>query len=101
MTEVQTSVGRRIPAITAIALYARYWIETAFPLAQAAATMAGEQSTGTFLRVPGETDELRERYAARVESIDEGANRKRCSGQPAGLGRWPKNWGRRSGAPRR
>jgi len=51
---------------------ARYWIETAFPLAQAAAAMAGEQSTGTFLRVPGETDELRERYAARVESIDEG-----------------------------
>jgi ribulose-bisphosphate carboxylase large chain len=50
---------------------ARYWIETAFPLEQAAATMAGEQSTGTFLRVPGETDELRERYAARVESIDE------------------------------
>ena len=33
--------------------------------------MAGEQSTGTFLRVPGETDELRERYAARVESIVE------------------------------
>lgn len=33
--------------------------------------MAGEQSTGTFLRVPGETDELRERYAARVESIEE------------------------------
>ena len=51
---------------------ARYWIETAFPLAQAAATMAGEQSTGTFLRVPGETDELREHYAARVESIEEG-----------------------------
>jgi ribulose-bisphosphate carboxylase large chain len=53
-------------------IYARYWIETAFPLAQAAATMAGEQSTGTFLRVPGESDELRERYAARVESIEEG-----------------------------
>ncbi|MDP9050084.1 MAG: ribulose-bisphosphate carboxylase large subunit family protein [Acidobacteriota bacterium] len=53
-------------------IYARYFIETAFPLAQAAATMAGEQSTGTFLRVPGETDELRERYAACVESITEG-----------------------------
>jgi ribulose-bisphosphate carboxylase large chain len=52
-------------------IYARYWIETAFPLDHAAATMAGEQSTGTFLRVPGETDELRERYAARVESIEE------------------------------
>lgn len=50
---------------------ARYWIETAFPLADAAAIMAGEQSTGTFVRVPGETDELRERYAARVEEIVE------------------------------
>src|SRR5438477_10814984 len=50
---------------------ARYWIETAYPLQQAAETMAGEQSTGTFVRVPGETDELRERHAARVESIRE------------------------------
>jgi ribulose-bisphosphate carboxylase large chain len=50
---------------------ASYWIETAFPLEQAAAIMAGEQSTGTFVRVPGETDELRERHAARVESIRE------------------------------
>src|SRR5262249_6790547 len=50
---------------------ASYWIETAFPLEQAAEIMAGEQSTGTFVRVPGETEELRERYAARVESICE------------------------------
>ncbi len=53
-------------------IYARYWIETAYPLEQASATMAGEQSTGTFLRVPGETDELRERFAARVESVTPG-----------------------------
>jgi ribulose-bisphosphate carboxylase large chain len=52
-------------------IHARYWIETAYPLADAAAMMAGEQSTGTFVRVPGETDELRERYAARVEKIVE------------------------------
>src|SRR5579871_772022 len=52
-------------------IYARYWIETAFPLNQAAETLAGEQSTGTFLRVPGETDELRERHAARIEHIRE------------------------------
>jgi ribulose-bisphosphate carboxylase large chain len=50
---------------------ARYWIETAYPLEAAAAIMAGEQSTGTFVRVPGETDELREQYAARVEGISE------------------------------
>jgi ribulose-bisphosphate carboxylase large chain len=48
---------------------ARYWIETAFPLEQAAETMASEQSTGTFTRVPGETDELLERHAARVERL--------------------------------
>ena len=53
-------------------IYARYFIETAFPLERAAATMAGEQSTGTFLRVPGETDKLREQFAARVETIEEG-----------------------------
>jgi hypothetical protein len=36
-------------------IQARYWIETAYPLEVAAATMAGEQSTGTFVRVAGET----------------------------------------------
>lgn len=50
---------------------ATYLIETAFPLDQAAATMAGEQSTGTFVRVPGETDALREAHAARVEELVE------------------------------
>ena len=50
---------------------ATYEIETAFPLQQAAETMAGEQSTGTFVRVPGETDELREAHAARVEELVE------------------------------
>ncbi len=33
--------------------------------------MAGEQSTGTFVRVAGETDELRERFGARIESLVE------------------------------
>src|ERR1700723_3959719 len=52
-------------------IQARYWIETAFPLQDAADIMAGEQSTGTFSRVPGKTNELRERFAARVEQITE------------------------------
>jgi ribulose-bisphosphate carboxylase large chain len=52
-------------------IQARYWIETAFPLQQAAEIMAGEQSTGTFVRVPGETDELREAHAARIEHLRE------------------------------
>jgi len=68
---------------------AAYWIETAFPLASAATTMAGEQSTGTFIRVPGETDELRERYAARVESIRELAPAETVSLPGSGT---PKNW---------
>lgn len=50
---------------------ATYRIETAHPLEKAAASMAGEQSTGTFVRVPGETDALRERFGARVERIAE------------------------------
>lgn len=50
---------------------ARYLIETAEPLEKAAASMAGEQSAGTFVRVSGETDELRERFGAQVEHIEE------------------------------
>ena len=52
-------------------IIATYRIETAHPLERAAASMAGEQSTGTFIRVPGETDALRERFGARVERITE------------------------------
>lgn len=48
---------------------ATYWIETAFPLEQAAAALAGEQSSGTFVRVHGETDELRDRHLARIERL--------------------------------
>ena len=51
--------------------------------------MAGEQSTGTFLRVPGETDELRERFAATVESIQEGPPAASASLPGSGT---PKNW---------
>ena len=43
-------------------------IETAFPLGHAAATMAGEQSTGTFVRVPGETDEAH--FSEIVKALD-------------------------------
>jgi len=54
-----------------VRIFAKYWMETAFPLQQAAGVMAGEQSSGTFVKVPGETEELKQRYAARVESITE------------------------------
>ena len=51
---------------------ATYLIETPLPVEQAAASLAGEQSSGTFVAVPGETDELKQRFAARVEKITPG-----------------------------
>jgi len=49
---------------------ADYLIETPADPAEAAGVMAGEQSSGTFVTVPGETPELRERSAARVERVE-------------------------------
>ena len=51
------------------AIIARYRIETCLPLAQVAETIAGEQSSGTFLPVPGETEELKARSRAKVLDI--------------------------------
>ena len=48
---------------------ARYLIETPLPVEQAAAAIAGEQSTGTFMRLASETDAVSARAAARVVSI--------------------------------
>src|SRR5580658_6921803 len=50
-------------------IFATYLIETPMPVEQAAAVLAGEQSSGTFVAVPGETEELKQRFAARVEKI--------------------------------
>lgn len=49
---------------------ADYLIETAYSPQDAAEIMAGEQSSGTFRPVPGETPELKERAAARVERLE-------------------------------
>ena len=51
-------------------LQATYLIETPLEPAQVAEVMAGEQSCGTFTRVQGETDDLRERARATVEHIE-------------------------------
>ena len=51
-------------------IVATYLMETAFPIEQAADVVGGEQSSGTFVQVPGETADLRERFRARVEKID-------------------------------
>jgi ribulose-bisphosphate carboxylase large chain len=49
---------------------ATYDIESPVGVARAAEVLAGEQSTGTFTRLAAETDALRERSAARIESIE-------------------------------
>jgi ribulose-bisphosphate carboxylase large chain len=63
---------------------ATYLVETPLPVRDAAESLAGEQSSGTFVKVPGETVELRKRFAARVESVRELELLK----QPSLPGRW-------------
>ncbi|HET6873086.1 MAG TPA: ribulose 1,5-bisphosphate carboxylase, partial [Sporolactobacillaceae bacterium] len=50
---------------------ATYLIETPYSLEHAAAVMAGEQSTGTFVSVPGETESLKENHGAKIVAIKE------------------------------
>lgn len=50
-------------------IYATYWMETPYDIEQAAEVVGGEQSSGTFVQVPGETADLKERFRAKVESI--------------------------------
>lgn len=49
---------------------AKYFVETSVAAEKIAQVIAGEQSSGTFLSLPGETDELKERSRARVVRID-------------------------------
>lgn len=51
-------------------VHATYWIETPHDPRAAVEVMAGEQSSGTFVSVPGETPELKARFGARVERLD-------------------------------
>lgn len=50
---------------------ARYFVESSLPIERVAETIAGEQSSGTFMALPGETDELKQRSRARVTRIVE------------------------------
>jgi ribulose-bisphosphate carboxylase large chain len=50
-------------------IIAKYFVETPHPVEYAVEGIAGEQSSGTFVAVPGETEELKIRARARVESI--------------------------------
>lgn len=48
---------------------ADYSLETTSEVEKTAAIMAGEQSSGTFLSIPGETESLKQKFAATVLSI--------------------------------
>jgi ribulose-bisphosphate carboxylase large chain len=50
-------------------LTAHYYIESHIEPEKAAALLAGEQSSGTFVKVPGESDELRARHGAEVTVV--------------------------------
>jgi ribulose-bisphosphate carboxylase large chain len=49
---------------------ARYFVESPDPLQNIAEVIAGEQSSGTFLELPGETAELKANARARVTRIE-------------------------------
>jgi len=51
-------------------IYAEYELESPVALERAAEVIAGEQSSGTFLKLPGETDDLRARSGAVVERVE-------------------------------
>jgi ribulose-bisphosphate carboxylase large chain len=52
-------------------IFATYLIETPIEIAQAAEALAGEQSSGTFVAVPGETAEIRQKFGAKLERVTE------------------------------
>lgn len=58
MDRVERLAGRPRKGRAVSRVLARYAIETAFPLEDVAAAMAGEQSTGTFLKLAAEDDPL-------------------------------------------
>jgi ribulose-bisphosphate carboxylase large chain len=49
---------------------ARYLVESSVSADKVAQVIAGEQSCGTFLALPGETEELKERARARVVGVE-------------------------------
>lgn len=49
---------------------ARYFVESYEPLEKVAEVIAGEQSCGTFITLPGETEDLKERARARVVRVE-------------------------------
>ncbi len=60
-----------MPDLTALErISVTYQLDTAAEAGRAAEVIAGEQSSGTFVAIPGETAELKARNAARVEQLE-------------------------------
>ena len=51
-------------------IVAKYWLETGDDPMRAAEIIAGEQSSGTFLKLAAETPALKERSGARIEALE-------------------------------
>lgn len=51
-------------------LHCTYLIESPIDVEKAAELLASEQSIGSFVQVPGETDDVLRRHGARVEAVD-------------------------------
>jgi ribulose-bisphosphate carboxylase large chain len=62
--------ARTVPAMSRETITADYLLETPLDPRRVAEFMAGEQSSGTFVAVPGETEELKARVAATVERVE-------------------------------
>lgn len=72
MTQTKDHTASKSPSVGGLGevITATYYIETPYAPEKAAAVLAGEQSSGTFVAVPAETEELKRRFAAKVESIE-------------------------------
>ncbi|MBC7811166.1 MAG: ribulose-bisphosphate carboxylase large subunit family protein [Burkholderiales bacterium] len=57
--------------MTQDAILATYLLETPHSVERAVEALAGEGSTGTFVAVPGETAEIKERFRTRLHSVRE------------------------------
>lgn len=51
-------------------IHCSYWLETSEEPQRAAEVIAGEQSSGTFLKLSNETAELKQRSGARIERLE-------------------------------
>lgn len=70
MTDASRPEGRSGCGTPPDRIEADYVVETVIDPGRALDIMAGEQSSGTFVPVPGETPELKARAAARVERFE-------------------------------